>query len=204
VRVYQRDTPDWLALSFDAKALYVLILHKADRRGRIALGRLGRKGVAVVLGHVDLWPRFEPALADLEADGCIRVEGGVLAVAEFVEAQEAVSSGKARQAKLRAAQKARDEASPERDEASPSGDVSSTKRDARVQHSTVRTVQHGTDGTDPVGASVPSKQKDPSSLVDPPVLTARTGSQESKEGKKQTPRGPKGTLADIVRGAKEG
>jgi hypothetical protein len=77
VRIYIRDTPDWLGLSFDAQGLYCLLNRKADRRGRIALGRLGRKGVAAILHRIDLWPRLEPALAELEADGCIRVEGDV-------------------------------------------------------------------------------------------------------------------------------
>jgi hypothetical protein len=104
---------------------------KADRRGRIALGRVGRRGLAALLGRGELWPVLEPAPAELEADGCVRVEGDALQIAEFVEAQEAVSSGRARQRKYIEGQRlARDEASALGDAPAP-GDESSpplTKR----------------------------------------------------------------------------
>jgi hypothetical protein len=142
VRIYCRDTIEWAALSWDAQALYVQINRKADRRGYIALGRVGRRGVAALLGRADLWCQvLEPALAELEADGCVRVEGDVLVIADFVEAQEAVSSGRARQAKYREGKRAGDEPSPDGDETSPSNEAS---QKVTPGYSTAETARHGT------------------------------------------------------------
>ena len=148
VRIYVRDTPEWLGLSFDAQALYVLIHRKADRAGTIVLGRLGTKGVAVILHRVEKWQSvLEPALTELITEGFVTVNDGVLIIPDFVAAQEAVSSGKARQQKYREGRKAADEAardavSLEGDEASPD-DEPSTKGDDEVQHGTA---QHGKEG----------------------------------------------------------
>lgn len=172
VRVYCRDTAEWLALSWDAQGLYVLLLRQATRAGTIPLGRLGRQAVAAILHRADLWPRLGSALEELERDGCIQVVGDTLVFTDFVEAQEAVSSGAARtrawREKHQKPQAGGDEASrepeaqagdgpsprrdgalPPTDEASP-GDETSAKRDGKrhtVQHSTARhgTARHGTD-----------------------------------------------------------
>lgn len=97
VRLYTRDTADWLALSFDAQALCALLLRKVDRDGCMPLGRHGRKAVAICLGQAAIWDRLSAALAELEADGCVVVEGPagaeVLRYRNYVEAQEAVASG---------------------------------------------------------------------------------------------------------------
>lgn len=106
MRIYVRDTPAWCALSFHAQALHVLLMRKVDRDGRLPLGRLGRKGVAVLLAQVALWESLlAPALAELEADGCVVIEGAgdatVLLVPGFRDAQEATASGAARTRKWR-------------------------------------------------------------------------------------------------------
>jgi len=146
-RIYCRDTVEWLALSFDAKAVYVLLLRKADRRGFIGLGRVGLRAIAVLLGHAGLWSRIEPALAELLADGCIRLESDVLVISDFVAAQEAVSSGAARTRRWREG-KAGDVASrpvPPMDEWKPLGDDSS--QDVTPGYGTDGTARHGTGGT---------------------------------------------------------
>lgn len=98
VRVYTRDTVDWLRLSWDAQALLVQLLRKADRHGEIALGREGLEGVAILLGHRGLWAsRIRPAIEELLADGCLvtrcHQESPVaLVFRNFVAAQETRSS----------------------------------------------------------------------------------------------------------------
>src|SRR5512133_789851 len=106
VRVYTRDTVDWLGLSFIAQGLFALILRKVDRAGLIKLGKQGKRGVAIVIGFAGEWPRLEPALEELISDGCVSIQGEHLVVPNFIEAQEAVMSDKQRKAESRA--KARD------------------------------------------------------------------------------------------------
>lgn len=96
VRFYTRDTPDWQCLSFLAQGLFCLVLRKVDRAGVLPLGRSGRKAVAIAVGHVHQWTLLEPALDELLADGCLRIEGDLLVVPNFIEAQEAEASDKAR------------------------------------------------------------------------------------------------------------
>jgi hypothetical protein len=125
VRVYTRDTADWLALSFDAQALFTLLLRKVDRAGILALGKHGKKAVAVVLGHTSLWAeRLAPALEELLADGCVTLDADRLIVPNFVAAQEAVMSGALRTREWRERSKDRDGYQPGRglvlgDETSP-------------------------------------------------------------------------------------
>lgn len=97
IKVYTRDTVDWLALSYDARSLMLQLLRKVDRAGILPLGRHGRRGVAVLLGAADLWePRLSGALAELEDDGCVRVEGSTLVIPNFTAAQEARATDRAR------------------------------------------------------------------------------------------------------------
>jgi hypothetical protein len=102
VRLYTRDTPEWLALSLQAQGLFALLLRKVDRAGILNLGKLGRRAVAVVIGHAGDWERLEPALSDLLADGCVEIHGDSLVVPNFIAAQSAAQSDKARQAECRA------------------------------------------------------------------------------------------------------
>jgi hypothetical protein len=101
VRVYTRDTPDWLGLSFIAQGLFCLLLRKVDRAGILPLGKAGRRSVAVCIGHGGDWNRLEPALEELLADGCVRIEGDHLLIPNFIEAQEANQSDAARKRKQR-------------------------------------------------------------------------------------------------------
>ncbi len=101
VKVYTRDTTDWLALSFDAQALFLLLLRKVDRIGSVALGKHGKRGVAVIVGHAQSWERLAPALEELLSDGCVSIAEGVLVIPNFCDAQEARTSDKVRQAKSR-------------------------------------------------------------------------------------------------------
>jgi hypothetical protein len=102
VRLYTLDNTDWLALSFDAQGLLCLLLSKVDRAGLLPLIRHGKKGVAVILGSVALWEtRIAPALEELLADGCVRIDGTTLVISNFLEAQESAKSDAQRQREAR-------------------------------------------------------------------------------------------------------
>lgn len=101
VRIYTRDTADWQCLSFLAQGLFCLLLRKVDRAGVLQLGRSGHKAVAIAIGHAHQWPMLEPALEELLADGCIEIVDGNLVVPNFLDAQEAEASDKARAKKYR-------------------------------------------------------------------------------------------------------
>lgn len=102
VRLYTRDTADWLSLSFEAQGLMGLVMRKVDRAGILPLGRHGKRAVAIALGHAGRWEAISPALDELLADGCVRVEGDKLFIPNFIEAQEAAQSDAQRQRESRA------------------------------------------------------------------------------------------------------
>jgi hypothetical protein len=90
VRLYTRDTDDWLALTWQAKAAFPLILRKVDRSGFLATKR-GAIGIAAQTGlPIDV---CEVAVEDLLRDGCmIEADGGFL-LRNYIQAQEAIASG---------------------------------------------------------------------------------------------------------------
>lgn len=102
VRLYTRDTADFLALSFEAQAVLALVLRKLDRAGVLELGKHGKRGVAIAIGHAARWPTIEPALEELLVDGCLVLDGNRLVMPNFLEAQEAVQSDRMRQSESRA------------------------------------------------------------------------------------------------------
>lgn len=106
VRVYTRDTPDWLALGWEAQALLMLTLRKVDRAGMLDLGKAGPRGLAALVGMPA--EVVEPALQTLLRDGCAAMSGSVLVFPNFIEAQETPQSDRQRKAESRA--KARDRA----------------------------------------------------------------------------------------------
>jgi hypothetical protein len=135
VRVYTRDTADWLALSFDAQSLFMHLLRKVDRAGVLDLGRQGKRAVASTIGHMSLWDRLSPALEELLLDGCVRIEGSTLVIPNYLEAQESRASDKARKREER--ERARARALAHRDPPPSAIDDSShetvTKRDHESQ-----------------------------------------------------------------------
>lgn len=101
VRLYVRDTGDWVTLSWDAQALFVQILRKVDRAGVLQFGKHGIRSLAAVIGHREMAERLAPALDELLADGCIQMQGDCIIVPNFIEAQEAKQSDKQRQSESR-------------------------------------------------------------------------------------------------------
>lgn len=137
VRLYTRDTPDWLCLSFPAQGLFCLLLRKVDRAGVLPLGKAGRKGVFIAIGHVHQAAMLESALDELLADGCVELNSDQLVIPNFLVAQEAEASDKARARKHR--EKVRDLARagvvttrPDRHEAPGARDGGVPPRDATV------------------------------------------------------------------------
>jgi hypothetical protein len=95
VRVYTRDTIDWVALGWEAQSLFLLLIRKVDRSGVLEVGKHGARGVAGLIGMpVEV---VERALAVLTADGCVTICDGCLLMPNFIEAQEAKQSDKQRQ-----------------------------------------------------------------------------------------------------------
>ena len=144
VRVYTRDTVDWSLLPWEARALWLLLLRKLDRAGRIELGRHGARGLAVAVGMpVEV---AERALASLLEDGCVQLtDGGTLFAPNFIDAQEAAMSD---------AQRARASREARRDRAR--ADV--TNRDAAiVNRDEVVTDGHTSSPPVTAGHSVPSE-----------------------------------------------
>jgi hypothetical protein len=108
VRFYKRNTPEWSAMHWTSRGLMGLIMREVDRAGILECGKIGLKAVAVAVRAP--WDEIEKPLAELLADGCIlfREDLRVLVIPNFVPAQEANASDKARQRSAR--ERARDRA----------------------------------------------------------------------------------------------
>ncbi len=128
VKLFTRDTTDWLALSWQAQGLFCLILRKVNRAGVIDLGKLGKRGLSSHVGGASAWRDIEPALEELLADGCVALDGHTLSVPNFVKAQTALQSDKAR----KRAERERDRDLPQGDPA----DGSVTPRDVESRNVT--------------------------------------------------------------------
>lgn len=92
VRLYTRETAEWLAMCWEAKALFGLLLRKADRTGMVAV-KLGPNRARLVGGLTGLPVEVAHAgLSDMLADGClVETDTGYL-FRNFIEAQEAEAS----------------------------------------------------------------------------------------------------------------
>lgn len=97
VRWYRRNTPEWCLMTWQARGLFGLIMREVDRAGILELGRLGLKAVAVVVRAP--WGEIEALLQELIDDGCVvyRDDLRVLLIPNFIAAQEANASDRARQ-----------------------------------------------------------------------------------------------------------
>jgi hypothetical protein len=104
IKLYTRDTPDFLSLSFEAQALFVLLLRKVDRAGLLPLGKRGRASIFLALGQAHRAADLGPALDELVADGCVIVdeERRVMVVRNFAEAQTTRASDASRKRSERA------------------------------------------------------------------------------------------------------
>lgn len=116
MKAFLRDTPDWLMLSWDAQALFWALLRKADRQGRIHLGRRGKLAVPVVVGHPGAWDRIGPALEELLSDTCLAMDGDdTVLFRNYVVAQETPVTATARKQAQREREKVTPRPTPSRD-----------------------------------------------------------------------------------------
>jgi hypothetical protein len=110
VRVYTRDTGEWLALGWEAQALCLFALRKADRAGIIQTGKARARGLAGMTGMpLDVVERVLPLLLD---DGCLREAPNAYIIPNFIAAQETPTSD---------AQRKRDQRERDRDKAVADG-----------------------------------------------------------------------------------
>lgn len=90
IKVYTRDTGDWLALGWEAQALFLLALRKADAAGVVRTGKMRSRGLAGMTGvPLDVVERAAPLLLE---DGCLRESDGGYIIPNFMAAQEARTS----------------------------------------------------------------------------------------------------------------
>ncbi len=109
VKVYTRDTADWIALTWEARAVFGELMRKVDRAGMLPLGKSGWRGVAGLLRiPADV---VERAAAELLADGCVVERDGSIILPNFMQAQDAIQGDRARQQKSREVARARSLAS---------------------------------------------------------------------------------------------
>lgn len=103
VRLYKRETPEWAVLSWEARALFHEMLKKVDLAGILMVGKSGIRGLAgLVRMPVDVVERALHSDDGLLADGCVvAIEGGFM-MPNYVEAQQAKSSDRARKQEQRA------------------------------------------------------------------------------------------------------
>ncbi len=100
VRIYIRDTPDWMIWPWESRALFPLLARKVDRAGVLDLGKHGARALAALVAMpVEV---VAPGLDGLVEDGCVVISStGVLVIRNFIEAQEAKASDKQRAAESR-------------------------------------------------------------------------------------------------------
>lgn len=108
IKLYRRASPSFLSMTWQARGLFRLVITEVDPLGRLELGKMGLKAVAVSVRAP--WVEIQPYVQECIDDGCLALseDGRTLSCPNFVEAQEAAQSGKARSASYRAKHKARD------------------------------------------------------------------------------------------------
>lgn len=105
VRVYTRDTPEWSALSWEARAVFWGLLRRCDRAGILQVGKAGVRALAgVIPAPLEV---VERAVPELLADGCLQQKEGAYFVPNFMEAQEAHTSDAQRKRDQRERDRAR-------------------------------------------------------------------------------------------------
>lgn len=100
VRVYTRDTAEQLCWPWEARAIWWLLIRKADRSGMLPVPtKLGMRGVAALISMpVEV---VEVGLAALLEDGCVRAVPEGFLIPNYIEAQETPASDAKRQRDLR-------------------------------------------------------------------------------------------------------
>lgn len=193
VRVYVRDTVELKLLSWTARALLWEVLRKADRQGRVDLGRHDVKGLAVLVNMpVEV---VSAALPELIEDGCVTRVENHLVIPNWKAAQESKQSD---------AQRARESRARNR-EASPSvteRDAAITERDAGVTARPAASQPVTAGHSVPSVPSVPSQEGERAGAREtpPPSSTVQYGSRALRDDEPFTD--TRRTYFDTVHGQK--
>lgn len=108
VRLYTRNTSDWLAMCWQARCCFGLLLRAADRAGIVAV-KPGPRRVPAIAGLINVPLEVAAAaIEDLLADGCLVERECGYVFPRFIEAQEAEASDAKRAKEYRA--RSRDQA----------------------------------------------------------------------------------------------
>lgn len=103
VRVYIRDTTEWISLSWEARAVFYEMMRKVDRTGFIVVGKSGLRGLSALLRiPYEVVQRGIEGEDGLLADGCVVAVDGGLCIPNYIEAQESKQSDRQRKAEQRA------------------------------------------------------------------------------------------------------
>ena len=130
IKLYVRDEPSFLALSWQARGLFRLILTQLQRNtGSLHLGKPGLRSVALSLRAP--WDEVEAPLRELLDDGCLTVSGEYLTAPNFIAAQT-----------VRTGDRLRKQMQREREQAAQ---VSETPQDVTAGHSTSHDVTNRID-----------------------------------------------------------
>lgn len=87
VRLYTRRTPNWIALPWQARCVFALLLRDADRSGQIDMGTHGMTGLSRLLDVPIAVVRH--GVTALVTSGVCTLVGTVLTFPNYVDAQEA-------------------------------------------------------------------------------------------------------------------
>lgn len=103
VRLYTRDTDDWLIMPWQSRALLPLLMRKCDPAGVVETKR-GAKGIAALVSlPIEV---VEVGIAGLLEDGCVVDHDRGYLIRNFLDAQWAQRSDKLRQQQSRARRRA--------------------------------------------------------------------------------------------------
>jgi hypothetical protein len=92
IKIYIRDTGNWISLGWQAQSVFLLSMRKCDRFGRIPTGSKHARGLAGILSvPLDVVEQALPLLLD-EGTGCMRVSGDHIEIVNFADAQSSRSS----------------------------------------------------------------------------------------------------------------
>lgn len=173
VKVYTRDTPEFLALELWSRCLLHEIIRKVDRAGILKVGKLGLRGIAVAVRSS--WSTIEPYVTELLEDGRIIFDAGrgEVLVPNHIEAQETAQSDASRKRKSREMARAgvtiRDHVESQNVTES-SRDVTSGHIESLLEEN--RSDQNSSEGDAPAGAPPDPRLRGPASGVMPIAVEA--------------------------------
>lgn len=127
IKVFLVDSPRWLALSWQARGLYVLLQRLCDRDGYIDLGPDSTAALSAILRAPE--DEIRGPLSELQRSGMVVECGQSLELPEHRDQQSSRASGAARQRQYRQRVTRSDEGVTRSDVDKPPGDAGVTRSD---------------------------------------------------------------------------